>query len=71
MVYKGSVNSFANLPTGARTGDVYNVNDTDDNYAFNGTGWDKLSRTIDLSNYLLKTEVVPITNSEIDTIVGA
>lgn len=71
MVYKGSVNSFANLPTGARTGDVYNVNDTDDNYAFNGTSWDKLSRTIDLSNYLLKTEVVPITNSEIDTIVGA
>lgn len=71
MVYKGSVNSFASLPTGARTGDVYNVNDTDDNYAFNGTGWDKLSRTIDLSNYLLKTEVVAITNSEIDTIVGA
>ena len=71
MVYKGSVNSFANLPTGARTGDVYNINDTDDNYAYNGTGWDKLSRTIDLSNYLLKTEVVAITNSEIDTIVGA
>ena len=71
MVYKGSVNSFSNLPTGARTGDVYNVNDTDDNYAFNGTSWDKLSRTIDLSNYLLKTEVVAITNSEIDTIVGA
>ena len=71
MTYKGSVNSFSNLPLTAKIGDVYNVNDTDDNYAFNGTNWDKLSSTINLSNYLLKSDMVAITNNEIDTIVGA
>jgi hypothetical protein len=51
--YKGSVASYANLPSSDQTvGDVYNVEDTGDNYAWDGTAWDKLSGTIDLSGYV-------------------
>lgn len=44
MHYKGQVATYADLPTtGMQVGDVYNVADTGDNYAWNGTSWDKLS----------------------------
>lgn len=50
MRYKGSVAVVANLPTSGNTaGDVWNVTATDDNYAWNGTSWDKLASTIDIS----------------------
>lgn len=56
--YKGSVANYASLPTTDLTiGDVYNVEDTGDNYAWTGTEWDKLAGTIDLSNYATKTEL--------------
>ena len=55
--YKGSVAAYANLPTtGQVIGDVYNVEDTGANYAWDGTQWDKLGETIDLTPYLLKTD---------------
>lgn len=48
--YKGSVSTYDNLPTtGLTVGDVYNVLDTGSNYAWDGTDWDKLSETVDLS----------------------
>ena len=51
--YKGSVATYGDLPTSGLTiGDVYNVEDTGDNYAWNGTVWDKLAGTIDLSGYV-------------------
>jgi len=51
--YKGSVATYADLPTtNLTTGDVYNVEDTGDNYAWTGTAWDKLAGTVDLSAYL-------------------
>lgn len=50
--FKGSVASADNLPENAAVGDVYNVEDTGDNYAWTGTDWDKLAGTVDLSNYL-------------------
>ena len=50
--YKGSVATVEELPETAEVGDVYNVEDTGDNYAWNGTAWDKLAGTADLSNYL-------------------
>ena len=54
--YKGSVASKKKLPKdGNEQGDVYNVQDTGANYAWNGEDWDKLSETIDLTPYL-KTE---------------
>lgn len=61
---KGSVANFAALPTtGNLEGHVYNLLDTGDNYVWvlnlNNTGnagWDKLSGTVDLTNYWTKTE---------------
>lgn len=51
--YKGSVANQAALPKSDQTvGDVYNVEDTGDNYAWDGTQWDKLAGTVDLSAYL-------------------
>ena len=55
---KGSVANYAALLslTGCKVGDVYNVLDTGANYVFTNDGWDKLSETIDLSNFYNKTE---------------
>lgn len=55
--YKGSVESVENLPTDDNIqGDVYNVNSTGANYAWDGSKWDKLSETIDLTPYLKKED---------------
>ena len=51
--YKGSVANQSALPSAGQTvGDVYNVEDTGDNYAWDGEKWDKLAGTVDLSGYL-------------------
>ncbi|HPQ79100.1 MAG TPA: hypothetical protein PLG47_01445 [Candidatus Dojkabacteria bacterium] len=52
--YKGSVSTYVDLTalTGMTIGDVYNVTETGDNYAWTGTEWDKLAGEIDLSAYL-------------------
>lgn len=59
--YKGSVASYALLPsTNLVAGDTYNVETADptngikagDNVAWNGTAWDVLSGTVDLSGYV-------------------
>ena len=59
--YKGSVASYALLPSADQAvGDVYNVEAADatnginagDNVAWNGTGWDVLAGTVDLSGYV-------------------
>ena len=56
--YKGSVANYASLPTTDLTiGDVYNVEDTGDNYAWTETEWDKLAGTVDLSNYATKLSI--------------
>ena len=56
--YKGSVANVGALPsTSQEVGDVYNVEDTGANYAWDGSKWDKLSETIDLSSYALKSEL--------------
>lgn len=45
--YKGSKDTYANLPaTGNNVGDVWNVEDTGNNYAWNGTNWDSLSANV-------------------------
>lgn len=59
--YKGSVASYALLPsTSLEVGDVYNIEAADatnginagDNVAWNGTAWDVLAGTVDLSGYV-------------------
>lgn len=58
--YKGSVETYANLPTsGQKVGDVYNVKQADpdhnieagDNVAWDGEKWDILAGDTDLSGY--------------------
>jgi len=58
--YVSSVNAYSNLPTtGQKVGDVYNVATADathnikagENVAWNGSAWDPLGGTVDLSNY--------------------
>ena len=62
--FKGTKTNYADLPTtGVVTGDVWNITNADathgikagDNVAWNGTAWDNLSGTVDLSNYATTT----------------
>ncbi len=61
--YKGSKEKYADLPTDAVAGDVWNVAEAHEghpagtNYAWTGSAWDALAGSIDLSNYYNKTEV--------------
>ena len=53
--YKGSVANESKLPTtGMTVGDVYDIQDTGMNVAWNGTAWDKLGISVDLTPYLTK-----------------
>lgn len=59
--YCGSVATYAALPasSAASVGDVYNViADNGMNYAWDGEKWDSLGLSVDLSNYMLKQDVV-------------
>ena len=68
--YKGSVATESALPQeGNTTGDVYNVEDTGMNYAWDGTAWDKLGGDIDLTSYLTKEEA-GTTYAKITTVNG-
>lgn len=61
--YKGSVASIQDLPaTGNISGDVYDVQSTGMNYAWDGSKWDQLGMTLSIDS---------ITNGEIDTIVAS
>lgn len=56
MTYKGSVQSYEDLPTqDVKVGDFYNVIDDDSNYAWTGEEWDKVGSAIDTSNLVDKT----------------
>lgn len=68
VIYKGTVASYSNLPTDAEVGHLYNVTDTGKNYVWNGTEWDDQGGTVDLSNYVEESDLVAITNAEIDAI---
>lgn len=71
--YKGSVDTYEQLPTeNQQVGDTYNVVAAHDtipagtNYAWNGTDWDPLGGSVDLSNYYTKTQ----TDDQISQKVG-
>ena len=56
MKYKGQKDTYSDLPeTGNSTGDVWDVKADGHNYAWNGTSWDDLGGTVDLSGYYDKT----------------
>lgn len=58
-IYKGSKTTYSELPAEASIGDVYNIATADtangikagDNVAWDGTSWDVLAGTVDLSGY--------------------
>lgn len=63
--YRGSVDTYSNLPTnGVAVGDVYNITTADtghgvkagDNVAWNGNDWDNLSGVVDMSAYLKSSD---------------
>jgi hypothetical protein len=60
--YKGSVATTSDLPSGATTGDVYNVEASGMNYAWDGSTWDALGEIFTIDK---------VTNSEIDTIMAS
>lgn len=63
--YMGTKDSYSDLPTDAKIGDVWNIINADsangikagDNVAWNGTGWDVLAGTVDLSAYDTSAQV--------------
>jgi hypothetical protein len=55
--FKGSVQSVSSLPSGASIGDVYDVIDSGNNYAWTGSAWDSLGVNIDLSDYAKKGDI--------------
>ena len=69
--YKGTVANQSALPSNAEVGDVYDLQDTGMNVAWNGTAWDELGVTIDLSSYVQDSDLVAITNGEIDDILAS
>lgn len=56
MRYKGQVATEAELPTDAELGDFYNVLDSGKNFAFNGEGWDDVTKIFDVSDLVTKEE---------------
>jgi len=51
MTYKGTLAKYNDLKnlTNKKTGDVWNITETGDNYAWDGSDWDKLAGTFDVS----------------------
>lgn len=67
--YKGSVATTSDLPvSGNVLGDVYDVQATGSNYAWTGTVWDALGQMIDTSTLWAKTELVAMTDAQVDAI---
>lgn len=72
MHYKGSVATYADLPSSDNTvGDFYNVTATGANYAWTGSAWDETGTVVDLSSYVQSADLVAVTNSEIDTVLAS
>lgn len=72
MRYKGSVATYAALPTTNLTvGDMYNVTASGANYVWDGSVWDETGMVVDLSPYAKTSDLVAVTNTEIDTIVAS
>ena len=76
MRYKGSKNTYAELPSeGNEIGDVWNVLGADavngvragDNFAWNGTGWDNLGGAVVLDGYATKDDL----SGKVDKVEGS
>ena len=71
LKYKGSVANYAALPTDAEIGDVWNVQAADkthgvkagENVVWNGTDWDNLGGTCDMSEYTKTEDLAAVATS--------
>lgn len=72
--YKGSLNNDSELPVSdQKVGDVYNLIASETygdgaNVAWDGSAWDNLGASVDLSTYVEESDMAEIGNSEIDNI---
>lgn len=65
--YKGTKATVGDLPvSGNMTGDVWNVLADGSDWAWNGSAWEELGTTIDLSGYVQDTDIGLATNQDID-----
>ena len=70
--YKGNVLTYTDLEEiqNPKKGDIYFVEDTKDNYAWDGDKWNNLGDIIDCSDYWSKEELVYLSETDIDEITG-
>lgn len=67
--FKGSVANLAALPAEGNTlGDVYNLQDTGMNVAWDGSKWDYLGIDVDLSGYVQAEDLIEATDEQIDAL---
>ena len=71
FVYKGTVETYDDLPTENNTGDVWNITKADkthgikagDNVAWTGEAWDSLGGTCDMSEYAKTEDLATVATS--------
>lgn len=69
LTYKGVKATKAELPVeGNKTGDMWHVTADANEYAWDGTKWEPMGGAVDLSGYMKKTDMVALTNGEIDSV---
>ncbi len=69
LTYKGVKATKAELPVeGNKTGDMWHVTEDANEYAWDGTKWEPMGGAVDLSGYMKKTDMVALTNGEIDNV---
>ncbi len=69
LTYKGVKATKAELPVeGNKTGDMWHVTEDANEYAWDGSKWEPMGGAVDLSGYMKKTDMVALTNGEIDDV---
>lgn len=66
---KANLAELTNTVQNPENGDVYNLVDTGMNVAWNGEAWDDFGIPVDLSGYVLKSEVEELTKAEINALL--
>lgn len=70
--YRGDKATVADLPSsGNKNGDVWHVTADGNEYAWNGSAWESLGGTIDLSGYVLESETSLATTAQIDAMFSS
>ena len=77
LKYKGTKATYADLPSsGNVTGDTWNVTaaygtvPAGTNWAWDGSAWDALGGTVDLSNYVTEDEMEALTSQEVTALLN-